>query len=104
MTWSIVIGALAGLVLYGIGSAVAEYIRDRADARRQVRHWDETVESTTGMVWNPISRTYEKPPGTLPWKPPPPRWWEYPAGDIILVALSLYASWRLRKEKGGDRG
>lgn len=103
MTWPIVIGALAGLVLYGTGSVLAEYIRDRADARRAVREWDATVARTTGLVWNPVTRHYEKPPGTLPWTPPPPRprWWEYPVGDVVLVVLCVWADWRLRKKRGG---
>jgi hypothetical protein len=103
--WSPVIGVLAGLVLFGIGSAVAEYRRDRAEARRAVREWDATVRDTTGLAWNPHTRRYEKPPHTVPYTPPRPRWWEYPAGDLILVILCLYASWRLRKDKrGGNRG
>jgi hypothetical protein len=95
VTWSIVIGALAGLVLYGTGSALAEYRRDRAEARRTVRDWDAF-----------ITRHYERPPGTAPWTPPPPRprWWEYPVGDIVLVVLCLWAHWRLRKKRGGNDG
>lgn len=104
MTWPIVIGALAGLVLYGTGSALAEYRRDRAEARRAVREWDATMQRLTGLVWNPITRNYEKPPGTLPWTPPKPRWWEYPVGDAFLVALWLYADWKIKRQKGGDGG
>lgn len=99
-----VIGAILGTAIaLAVLRAVDRY-RDRQDARRQVAHWDATVERTTGQVWNPVTRKYERPPGTLPWKPPPPRWWEYPVSDVVLVALCLYADWKIRREKGGRRG
>lgn len=68
--WSTIVSSIITTVIgmYS-GAHVVRRAMDRADARHQVREWDKNVAETTGMCWNPITRHYERPPGTVPFDP-----------------------------------
>ncbi len=62
----LIVASVLGML---VGAGIARRAMKRADAHFQRQAWDEHVASTTGMYWNPITRHYEHPPGTVPFDP-----------------------------------